>query len=147
MGVEISGRELDAAVAGHVMGWREAEHPERHGTGQWMSEYAYPVYYKQNGQYIESGSFMPSEEIEAAMQVVEKMWRTGWQMESANGYKLHTRIVDNVCSWYVRFINNESDMDNWSAEADTLPLAICKAALKAIQNSERAREAQQEAGK
>src|ERR1043166_22368 len=73
-----------------------------------------------------------SESIEAAMQVVEKMWQTGWQMECANAHKLNTPVTENVCWWYVRFINNENDMNNWSAEAETLPEAICRAALAAI---------------
>lgn len=76
-----------------------------------------------------------STSIEAAMQVIEKMWQTGWQVELTNNYKLNTAITENSCVWWVRFINNENDMDNWSDEADTLPEAICRAALKAVTNS------------
>lgn len=73
------------------------------------------------------------DDLNDAMEVVEKMWHKGWQMESANRYKLNTPITENVCSWWVRFINNENDMDSWSGEADTLPTAICLAALAAIE--------------
>jgi len=65
--------KLDEQIVVRVMGWRIADHPEKNGTGQWMSEYGYPVYFKPSGAYIESGSFRPSEEIEAAMEVVEKL--------------------------------------------------------------------------
>lgn len=75
-----------------------------------------------------------SSSIEAAKEVVNKMWQLGWQIEMANGYKLYTMVSENVCSWWVRFSNNENDMENWSADADSLEKAICLAALKTLES-------------
>jgi hypothetical protein len=92
--------------------------------------------------YPHGHDFAPfySIDIAAAFTIVEKMWPT-WQVEMVNCYKLHTLITDHVRIWYVRFIDNENDMNNWSAEADSLPEAICQAALKSIENT--AKEPQQ----
>jgi|ERR1043165_4103033 hypothetical protein len=132
---ELSGRLLDIAIAERVMRW-----PRRDRDDDRNYEDTYFSAYNDGGQIVvfRGGSqrsaerWSPAQNIEAAMQVVERMWESGWQVEMVNGHKLHTHIADNVSSWYVRFINNENDMNNWSAEADTLPLAICRAALTAV---------------
>lgn len=135
---ELSGRELSALVAERVMGsvwdetrcracgWPLAAFDDGGCTIESCSQRPYPARRADEpAQYSSS--------IEAAMQVVEKMWQMGWQAELVNCYMLNTPIVENVCMWYVRFIDNKNDMNNWSAEANTLPEAICRAALAAIE--------------
>lgn|ERR1051325_1469575 len=142
---ELSGRELDFAIAERVMG--SLQNHKSSGWGRGRAD-ASGIYTESHCAYCGtlrddsdltwwSNSCAESaprygESIEAAMRVVERMWESGWQVEMVNGHKLHTHIADNVSSWYVRFINNENDMNNWSAEADTPPLAICRAALTAV---------------
>lgn len=77
-----------------------------------------------------------SESIEAAMAVVEKMAQLGWQIEMVNAHKLHTLVTDNSRIWYVRLINDENDLNNWSEERESLPEAISRAALKALEHKE-----------
>lgn len=131
--LELSGRNLDAAVAERIMGWANVESGCYTPIGQeWCGDDP-----EGTGGFNRTGrKIIPrySERIADAMEVVEKMWQADWQVEMVNGHKLNTLITDNVQIWYVRFINNENDMDNWSAEAATLPEAICRTALAALEN-------------
>lgn len=125
-----SGRQLDKFVAERVMGWTDCVYlprPDYFAGFPPMSEEAKRFHVR---------TVVPrySESIEAAMLVVEKMWQKGWQMEAANHYTLGTLISQNSCSWWVRFINQNNDLNNWSAEGETLSEAICLAALKAMES-------------
>jgi hypothetical protein len=75
-----------------------------------------------------------SSDISAAMQVVERMAGLGWQIEVTNPHKLHEPLTDNVRVWYVRFVNDENDLNSWSDERDSLPEAICRAAIEALED-------------
>jgi hypothetical protein len=137
---KLSGRELDAAVAERVMG--HVIHVDNgegfcENCGEEMLEWKQIRHRQQGGVEPVETRCVPeySESIEAAMQVVEKLWQMGWQVEMVNCHKPETLITENACWWYVRFINNENDMNNWSAEADLLPEAICHAALAAVESS------------
>lgn len=123
---KLSGRDLDAAVAERVMGWQRQ--PD---YNYWMSFPAGESF----SLHALIATWSPSESIEAAMQVVEKMWQLGWSIEMANGGKLGTLATARIVSWYVRFVEDENDLNNWSAEAETLPEAICRAALRAVEQN------------
>jgi Phage ABA sandwich domain len=101
---------------------------------KWFDEHVYA----QKDSHVGSWQHWPpySSDISAAMEVVEKMWEKGYQAEIVNHYKLNTLVADNVCIWWVRFINVENDMDNWSAESESLPEAICLAALATLKKGE-----------
>lgn len=146
---EISDRELDALVAEaselpihyySAEGWHS--HQGDHG---WLGDAAnYPhltaepdrsrfLYWatpRDNGV-----EWKPSTDIASAMLVVEKMRERGWQVEIVSGYKTGSLIADNIGIWWVRFINNDDDMDNWSAENESLPRAICEAALATVKEA------------
>ncbi|HEY2492707.1 MAG TPA: hypothetical protein VGI33_07345 [Paenibacillus sp.] len=65
----LTDQELDEWLAVNCMGWREEEHPEVHGTGQWMAEYEFPVYFKPDGSFILSGDFAPCTDPAASLEV------------------------------------------------------------------------------
>ncbi|WCF11509.1 hypothetical protein NDS46_31625 (plasmid) [Paenibacillus thiaminolyticus] len=65
---KMSDLELDEVVP-KVAGWREDDHPEVNGTGPWMVEYEYPVYYKQDGTMIESFGYYPTEDINQTLEL------------------------------------------------------------------------------
>lgn len=138
-------RELDIEIARSVMRWPVEPYGLHNGNHDWLDD---PVNYphveitddplpytgvllwhnpEANGVY-----WSPSTSIEAAMEVVEKMWRSGWSIEIVNCGKIGTVATNRTAIWYVRFIEDENDMNNWSAEAETLPEAICRAALAAL---------------
>ncbi|NEZ45588.1 hypothetical protein [Paenibacillus alvei] len=62
--------ELEEIVP-KVAGWREEEHPGVNGTGQWMAEYEYGVYYKQDGNMIEVLGYEPATEVEESLELQE----------------------------------------------------------------------------
>lgn len=97
------GREMDAAVAEQVMGWK------RNG-GFWQRErqIVAPI-----------GSWSPSTDIDAAWKVVEKMGET------------HSVSVEWFGSAYRVNMTKRGDSWNWRNNVEHLfaPLAICRAAL------------------
>lgn len=118
----LSGRELDAAVAEHVMGW----HYVRCGPRCWgippednqMTNRYTDVPYADVPYY--------STDISAAWQVVERMRTTD--------HVFHLSSVDSFCDWLVTFSDEVR-----SVEAPTAPLAICRAALKAVHATTKAK--------
>ena len=114
-----AGREMDALVAEKVMGWSPLNRTEHHlswnvpeGIRTW-EETSY-------------GSFKPSTSIAAAWEVVEKLRKEEIPIEITSGFfgPYSCRIASN---------------HGWLAmvQADTAPLAICRAALKACEVNER----------
>ena len=69
---DMTDQQLDEWLAVNCMGWREDEHPEVHGTGQWMAEYEFPVYYKPDGSFILSGDWTPCTDPAASLEVEAK---------------------------------------------------------------------------
>lgn len=120
---ELSGRELNFAVGERVMGWRRNPNGMMHGESQ-------EVLVADNGstRSVYCGcdeDWNPAESIEAAMEVVEKMMESGWQVNITG--------EDEAPRWYVEFDAREGDktlLANHGAES--LPEAICRAVLKAI---------------
>ena len=116
-------RERDAKVAEKIMGWRlVGDSPNaltwksNDGTIYTWFATSYPL-------------FRPSERIENALQVVEKMLDN----ESLNypDFKL-----EYYGFWRATFFAAASDVTFGWDEADTAPLAICHAALKAMEDED-----------
>ncbi|HEX7333434.1 MAG TPA: hypothetical protein VF290_18160 [Pyrinomonadaceae bacterium] len=112
---KLSGRELDAAVAERVMGWQRQ--PD---YNYWMS---FPA-----GETFKLhkliATWHPSESIEAAMDVVEKM--------RANGWSFACTMYDGKLP-YASFCRSTVKSSR-NAEAESLQEAICLAALKALES-------------
>lgn len=103
-----AGPELDALVAEKVMGWNvHFVEPElRNGREHWRD----PVH---NTLYLPS-QWCPSGDIAAAWEVVEKV------VPGPQGFNLYLSSA-----WQASFAGG-------TAVARTAPLAICRAALKAV---------------
>lgn len=121
----LAGRELDAAIAERVMGWREGDHPEKNGTGQWFSEYGESVYFFPEGGFRTAGTFCPSDDIAAAMEVLMTFqFPTTFTIER-NRYYYNSKTDD---GWRVVI---EGPLQGGHAVGSSLPETICRAALQA----------------
>jgi hypothetical protein len=121
MSTVVAGRELDALIAEKVMGWTYKTFPDgvlphvKHWHGP-NDECLLPCY---------------SISIAAAWQVVgllSKEWK--FDLEYYPG-------LNNEPDWCAMFFNNRDSFGNvgaFAASADTAPLAICLAALRAIES-------------
>lgn len=125
----LSGRELSTLVCERIFDEPMPPAPEgcalfidrveRSPKGAWLH-----VHIFEHGDKCEWIPRPFAEEIEAAMEVVEKMRSEGW----------HLIISDSddrsVVTWFVDFLK-KSDSHLWQGEAgaDSLPEAICLAAL------------------
>lgn len=109
---EQAGRELDAKVARFVMGWTKATLSDGVAGPE--------AYWCAGGKAMcLVDSFTPSTSIAAAWEVVERSRLLRWYV-----------LGDYGGSWAV--LEWGEDDYRVYAEADTAPLAICKAALKAV---------------
>lgn len=115
---KLSGRELDAAVAERVMGWQRQ--PD---YNYWMSFPAGETF----KLHALIATWKPSEDIGAAMEVVEKMRSLGWSF-ACTLYEGKLPYAT-FCTGTVKSSSN--------AEADSLPKAICLAALAAMKAKEK----------
>lgn len=105
----VAGRELDALVAEKVMGWTRCDHRDLE-DGLWWC--------RGDGAHIWPADWTPSTDIAAAWQVVERLVAlTNWEVQVFA--KRHARYVVHASPFVV-------------TEADTAPLAICRAALAAL---------------
>lgn len=68
----LSDNDLMDLLATGLMQWREEEHPQVQGTGQWMAEYEYGVYYKADGTFVDRLTWDPCSEYEDAIEVQTK---------------------------------------------------------------------------
>lgn len=107
----MNNREINHLVAVKVMNWVQGK-------------YAKEWYYKKNNGQIHGvvklvKDWNPSTDIADALQVVEK-----WNL-----YKIY-KVNNKYICWIYDESNNEEIF--YEAEAPTLPLAICLAALKAV---------------
>lgn len=116
---KLSGRNLDAAVAERVMGWQRQ--PD---YNYWMS---FPA-----GESFKLhaliATWRPFESIEAAMEVVEKV--------RERGYQVSIRSWEGAVPWSVKFILYTS-REEVEEDGDSLPEAICRAALAAIESQQK----------
>jgi len=112
-------RELDALVAEKVMGWTPPTHDPKHTFSYrelWTDEH---------GDFCQLPRF--TERIDDAWMVVEKM------AEGMDGPIINLAWCENpdIEGWY-GWVCDMKGVGVWqAAAADTAPLAICKAALKA----------------
>ena len=106
---------MDREVAERVMGWH-LEFREGLGRIAWSSpDNSYEAY---------PDDWLPSTDIKAAFQVVEKMGEKGWKLG----------IKPFVVSGYSVFFRRESELvSSTCAKLSELPEAICKAAIAALQ--------------
>jgi hypothetical protein len=124
---ELSGAELDRAIAERVMGWEPVEG---------MTALA-PFAYKRPDGHIVHPYSVPkySESIEAAMRVIEKMHERRFRVSITNPLKVGTRANDNIAVWYVEF-DRRHKCEPFSAESGSLPEAISRCALAAIETKD-----------
>lgn len=127
-----AGRELDKLVAEHVMEWRIYEgapapawmRETENGlewVGFWPDEPNEEDYGWSFG-LLGTAVFMPSTDIAAAWQVVEKLRN--------DGYSDYHEYGEDKTPWWL-FMKPDGHYD-YCAEAETDPLAICRAALLAV---------------
>ncbi len=127
-----AGRELDALVAENVMGW----HVYESGRCSLMARQTLP-----DGDEIEhiiatthpweTADYSPSTDIAAAWQVVEKLMEKGWTVTLAP--RQFEKYPENRFKFHgCRMVGDPQTMQSFSDHADTAPLAICLAALKAV---------------
>jgi hypothetical protein len=116
---ELSGRELDAAVAERIMGWQRQD-----GYNYWMSFSSSGETFKLHALIA---TWKPSESIEAAMEVVEKMRRDHFR------FACNDRCDPESGEWWAEFATLEYERGG-QASAGTLPEAVCRAALAAIES-------------
>jgi hypothetical protein len=126
---KLSGRELDAAVAESVM--VHVVHVDNgegfcENCGEEMLEWKQMRYRRQGGIEPVETRCVPeySESIEAAMQVVERMREQGWSFACT----LYAGQFP-----YASFCKGTVATSR-HAEADSLPVAICLAALAAVES-------------
>lgn len=114
--VRTAGRELDALVAEKVMGWKRYG---RRNSGTWTAP---------GGFNASAGSWPTySTDIAAAWEVVEAMQKKAWVTEvSADCFVDGRPAGFTAHCWY-------DDDSRHYATADTAPLAICRAALQAME--------------
>jgi len=121
-------RELDAKVAEKVMGlevyrsrqdWMQKGMPH---IAEWAETVFYPAYWHPEYELATVVSNY-STDIKASFEVVEKLGEDGWIVT------LHRDL-----KWFCDLVWFTADDTTWlpTTEADTLPEAICKAALKAV---------------
>lgn len=134
----LSERELDAAVAEKVMGWRltwldRSYHSAGEGWSQRpvdsKSECRHdPIAYwtdAKDRSLNEVSEWEPSSDISDAVEVVEKMREQGWSFACT----LYEGKLP-----YASFCKRTAASSR-NAEASTLPEAICRAALEAVKKS------------
>lgn len=105
-----AGRELDERIASEVMGWK------RDGAA-WMSPAGLRTI-----ELSSFGSFQPSTDMAAAWEVVEKLTEKS---------EPHFELSRGRDGWHAGF-DLDRPFKRVTAQADTAPHAICKAALKAL---------------
>ena len=131
-----AGRELDALVAEKVMGWRLVPDPHYHGLGGAMfavMESGERCFMWHLREHVYSGErqWSPSADIVAAWRVVEYLRANGWPVIRIGigdilGDNWQCQVAD---CW--REVSYEGDKDVF-ANAPTVTLAICRAALLAV---------------
>lgn len=115
---KMTNEQIDAAIAERVMGWKTGM---RYGTECWFKD----------GEWY-AWSFMPTYDADDMMMVVEKMAELGWGalMINRNPHLRESYL------WGVKFetvSGSIADYKRGETYADTLPRAVCEAALKAVE--------------
>jgi hypothetical protein len=114
-----AGLDLDAAIARRVFGapertpnaWGYLEHGRQHVTKR--PRPLYPPY---------------STDMAAAWRVVEHFAADGWNISLGKGH--------GTAEWFANLYHPDDHPNDYEADADTMPLAICRAALAALGHAE-----------
>ena len=116
-----AGRELDALVAEKVMGWKECT-VEAGITGQAaLGSIGAWYWIDEGGRKMIEGYVKPySKNIAAAWEVVEKLLESGESVAVRQG-QIPSGMIRQCCIGFREGV-----------EAETVPLAICRAALVAV---------------
>jgi hypothetical protein len=122
---QLNGRQLDAAIAEHVMGWRRRSNGLMHGKAQ-------EVFIDDRGNTFTTvcgcaEDFHPSESVEDALQVVEIMLQKEWTSH------ISTHSIG-PCWTVEMFFTSGKMIRREKTESDSLPEAICKCALAAVED-------------
>lgn len=134
------GPELDAAVAERVMGYRWWRTTLRYST-EVRRALCHPEFKNDEWQLADgteeaftgSNPFLPfySTSWAAAMDVVAKMQADGWKVEMTDD------SCETIMPWFVSFFrSDEKHFEIHDSGAETLPEAICRAALAAVGQEE-----------
>lgn len=129
---KLSDEELSMLVAEKVMGWT-VQDGKMHGKAQKVAADAHG-HTKHSFSCGCSEDFHPTTDIADAMIVVEKMWEKGWWATMLTPWNADDDL------YHVRFTphgvaEHESPMRE-SAINESLPRAICLAALATVSNQE-----------
>ena len=118
------GRELDVKVAESVMGYRNIR---KSSDGEWRGKSDGIV-----GGYSKIPQY--SRDIEAAFWVVGRIRETLPIQRSTQTFSFQLDQSGIPGGWHCSFVINEFDWSHqaYVDEAETAPLAICLAALKAV---------------
>ena len=113
-----AGREMDALIATDVMKWEELKHYDSH-----LSRDGFMGWMDRETKTVQRPEFWnPSESIEDAWVVVEKL-RKKYQP-----LKFYLVVDKKIRACITPILLD----DEWEAIGETVPLAICRAALLAV---------------
>lgn len=113
---ELTGRELDMAVAEHVIGWVRGPR-WGNGNGPWIIDGTEGRSWESTPRY--------STDMTAAMEVLEKMRADEYEV------RITSFGVEDRAVWAVCFHKGYGD----AFHGDSLPLLICRAALQVTSGS------------
>ena len=124
-------RKIDALIAEHVMGWEWFSADELKNLGYVTKEVGL-LFPNEPKAALESGfnvieSIIPnySTDMAAAWEVLK--W---WESNEGCDWDLHYDFDDNYACRF-RWLHDEGESDTDWCEVDSMPMAICLAALKA----------------
>jgi hypothetical protein len=112
-----AGREMDALIAEKVFHWKD-------GGEYWVTSEGKPTFLKvwNSGYYSEP--FYPSEDIDYAWYVIERM--------QVRGFNTRVEVMPQItCAMWVKNMN-EYGPAPIIVRSESAPLAICRAALLAV---------------
>jgi len=116
--MDYTNKQLDELMATRVMGWKETDANSITSSRVWRVN---GDGWKNSPERISVNSWHPSTNISQAFEVVDQM---------IADYYIEIYHNKGERTWMV-FILDEKNQ--WDVEADTLPLAICEASLKAVE--------------
>jgi len=123
-----AGREMDVAIAEQSMGYRWERPSYLQNSDLFVAPNTDEVGYRYEGRAPVYYEGLPhySTDIAAAWQVVESLRAMGFVVLISSPRPVHAWGVE---AWH---LDVEHDRRRGEAYADTAPLAICRAALKAV---------------
>lgn len=129
-----AGPELDALVAEKVMGWKL--HIEERGPhmGEIAPDGKLHLWIEGRVSKWNVLHWKPSRDIAAAWEVIEQLQSKGIRLDSLGHGNLdcHLETTRNFSCEFGGWAEDGSPTISWSAIAKTAPVAICRAAFKAV---------------